>query len=233
LTKELLDEATVSKHGPGQVSEKDTGPVAAITTAPEVRVPSVLPPQIKDQIRIAQRRAALAGHAPAEWAIGSQIQAKFSGDGVWYDAEVTAISTSGKFIVTYTKYGTQDEVELPDIRNIEDQFEVTDHEYKGVTAPKRNTVKDSNSLESLEQPPAWMHIKSTDDEKTKQKKKKLLKSFKSKQRFQKMDLEQKKKADNWKSFLTSKATKKSGGLNKKKSMFSMTSGGKIGVAKKH
>ena len=232
MTKELLEEATQSKHAPGQVSEKGTGPVAAITEAPEVRVPSVLPPQIKDQIRIAQRRAALAGHAPAEWAIGSQIQAKFSGDGVWYDAEVTAISTSGKLIVKYTNFGTQDEVELTDIRNIEDQFEGTNHEYKGVTAPKRNTVKD-NSLESFEQPPAWMHIKPTDDEKTKQKKKKLLKSFKSKQRFQKMDLEQKKKADSWKSFLTSKATKRSGGFSKKKSMFSVTSGGKIGVSKKH
>lgn len=213
LTNELLEAASedTTAKGPGQLSQAGSAKqiVAAITEAPEVKVPSVLPPQIKAQIRTAQQRAALAGHAPAEWAIGSQIQAKFSGDGTWYDATVTGISASGKFIVTYSAYQTQEEVGIDDVRNIEEQYQTTpsESEYKGVSAPRLNTVRDT-SVQSLDEPPTWMQIKASDDEKTKQRKKKLLKSFKSKQRFQKMDTEQKKKADNWKSFLSSKISKK-------------------------
>lgn len=169
----------------------------------------MLPPQIKHQIRVAQQRAALSGHAPAEWAIGSPCQAKCSGDDTWYDATVTAISTSGKFIVTYSAYETQEEVGIEDIRSIDaqDQPKNNQVEYKGLSAPRMNTVREA-SVQALDEPPAWMQIKTSDDDKTKQKKKKLLKSFKSKQRFQKMDEEQKKKADNWKNFLSSKISKK-------------------------
>jgi survival-of-motor-neuron-related-splicing factor 30 len=212
LTKELLHASNEGAKGPGQLGEGASVQkiVAAITEAPEVKVPSVLPPQIKDQIRKAQQKAALAGHAPAEWAIGSQCQAKFGGDGSWYDATVTAISTSGKFIVTYTTYQTQDEVGLEDVRNIEEQYDMKkkESEYKGLSAPKLNTVREANAQAMADEPPAWMQIKPSDDEKTKVKKKKLLKSFKSKQRFQKMDEAQKKKADDWKNFLSSKISKK-------------------------
>lgn len=45
---------------------------------------------------------------------------------------------------------------------------------------------------------------SKDDEATKAKKKRLQKSYKSKQRFAKMDLETKEKANAWKSFVTGK-----------------------------
>lgn len=215
LTKELLEASNdgTTASGPGRLASQGQGEalkiVAAITEAPEVKVPSVLPPQIKDQIRIAQQRAALAGHAPVEWAIGAQVQAKFSGDGTWYDAVVTAISTAGRFIVTYSAYGTQDEVGIEDVRNIEEQYQTKDGntEYKGLSAPKLNTVRDASTQE-MNEPPAWMQIKPSDNEKTKQKKKKLLKSFKSKQRFQRMDAEQKKKADSWKNFLSSKISKK-------------------------
>lgn len=74
-----------------------------------------------------------------------------------------------------------------------------------------------------------------DDERTKQKKKKLLKSFKSKQRFLKMDLEQKKKADSWKNFMSGKGVKKKAGFltgKKKKSIFSTSDElqAKIGVS---
>ena len=75
----------------------------------------------------------------------------------------------------------------------------------------------------------------TDNERTKLKKRKLLKSFKSKQRFLKMDLEQKKKADNWKSFTSSKGTKKKAGFmtgRMKKSMFSVGEGSKVGIVNK-
>lgn len=79
--------------------------------------------------------------------------------------------------------------------------------------------------------PGYFHA---DDEKTKQKKKKLVKSFKSKQRFQQMDTEQKHKADAWKSFIGGKGAKTKSGFmtgRKKGSMFSVEEGSeaKVGV----
>jgi survival-of-motor-neuron-related-splicing factor 30 len=46
-----------------------------------------------------------------------------------------------------------------------------------------------------------------DDDKTKSKKKKLQKSYKSKLRFQKMDSQQKNKAEAWRSFVSGKGTR--------------------------
>lgn len=57
--------------------------MAAITAAPALTLPSVLPPQVAQQIRTAQQRAAMAGQAPASWAIGAKCQAVYSGDGQW------------------------------------------------------------------------------------------------------------------------------------------------------
>jgi hypothetical protein len=53
----------------------------------------------------------------------------------------------------------------------------------------------------------WLEIKPGDDEKTVARKKKLLKSYKSKKRFQQMDIKQKERADSWQSFLKGKGSK--------------------------
>jgi hypothetical protein len=58
----------------------------------------------------------------------------------------------------------------------------------------------------------WLQIKETDDEKTKSRKRKLLKSMKSKMRFQNMDMAQKSKQDSWQSFLQGKGSKKKAGF---------------------
>ncbi len=44
------------------------------TQAPSLQLPSILPPQVAQQIRTAQQKAALLGQAPAVWAIGSRCQ---------------------------------------------------------------------------------------------------------------------------------------------------------------
>ena len=54
----------------------------------------------------------------------------------------------------------------------------------------------------------WVMIKETDDEKTKARKKKLQKSFKSKQRFQEMDQQTQRKAQSWQDFKSGKGAKK-------------------------
>ena len=103
-----------------------------------------------------------------------------------------------------------------------------------MSAPKRKAVNEEP--EQLGEMPRWLEIQPTDDEKTKLKKKKLIKSFKYEQRFQQLDTVQKEKADAWKSFVNKKGTKKkkTGGLpgvTKKQSMFSVAEGttAKVGV----
>ena len=56
--------------------------------------------------------------------------------------------------------------------------------------------------------PKWLVVKEGDDERTRQKKRKLAKAWKSKARFVRLDVQQKEKADAWKSFLAGKGGKK-------------------------
>ncbi len=87
LTQELLKETTAQQEAAAAVEaaapSAPAAPVAAITEAPEVRVPSVLPPHVAQQIRAAQQRAALQGQGPAAWAIGAKVQAQYSADDNW------------------------------------------------------------------------------------------------------------------------------------------------------
>jgi len=73
---------------------------------------------------------------------------------------VTAISVSGKFIVTFESYGNQEEVELQDVRPAQAAVEATGTGYKGVQAPKRHTVRDETG-EEVEEMPKWLEIKPT------------------------------------------------------------------------
>ena len=76
------DAAMQSQQQPQPQPAAATVPLeGAITQAPEVRLPSVLPPQVAQQIKEAQQRAALLGQAPTAWAIGAPCQAMYSGDG--------------------------------------------------------------------------------------------------------------------------------------------------------
>lgn len=81
MTQDLLAEAEKPVHV--AVGASAGAPVAAITEAPAVRIPSALPPQVAEQIRLAQQRAAIFGQGPAAWAIGAKVQARYSGDGLW------------------------------------------------------------------------------------------------------------------------------------------------------
>lgn len=54
----------------------------------------------------------------------------------------------------------------------------------------------------------WLAVKDTDDDKTRVRKKKLQKSFKSKMRFQQLDMEVKNRQSNWLNFKKGKGSKK-------------------------
>ncbi len=135
MTKELLAEAE-------QQEQAATAPAAAAPAPPAPAAPesqpssSTLPPTVAHQIKLAQQRAALAGHGSAAWAIGADVQAKYSGDGLWYDASVTGVNDEGNFIVTFAAYGVQEVVLRHDIRQkaVEAQAAA---EYKGKKERKK------------------------------------------------------------------------------------------------
>lgn len=132
---------------------------SAVITAPSLQLPSILPPQVAEQIRSAQQRAALQNQAPAAWAIGARCQAVFSGDGEWYNASVSGVTTSDNFLITFAEYGNQEEVHRSNVRPRPDGSEV----YRGVSAPKRKAVNDAPAqLEEMpkvsSQEPTWAVI---------------------------------------------------------------------------
>lgn len=119
--------------------------------------------------------------------------------------------------------------------------------YQPIAAPKRNKVeelgggkkKSANDVVGSftasagpsavgagveETMPSWLEILPTDDDKLVAKKKKLQKSWKSKHRFHKMDVETQTKADSWKNFVAKKGAKRKKGTMtdvKKESMFAV------------
>eukprot|EP00878_Enallax_costatus_P016841 GHUV01017677.1.p1 GENE.GHUV01017677.1~~GHUV01017677.1.p1 ORF type:complete len:274 (+),score=82.36 GHUV01017677.1:702-1523(+) len=203
-------------------------PQQLITTPAELNVAAMLPASVADQIRRAQVKQALLGQGNAAWAIGADCLALYSGDGQYYPAKVKAVTDDGNFVVVYEGYGTEEELPLASVRPPVD--EATAVGYTGVAAPKRKRVEDEPLVDQA--PPKWLEIKPTDDEKTIARKKKLLKSYKSKKRFQEMDVKQKERQSNWQSFLKGKGGKSKAGFftgRKKESMFAVPEGGKVGV----
>ena len=116
-----------------------------VITAPSLQLPSILPPQVAEQIRTAQQRAALQNQAPAAWAIGARCQAVFSGDGEWYNASVSGVTATDTFLITFAEYGNQEEVHRSNVRPRPDGSEV----YRGVSAPKRKAVAEAPQLEEM------------------------------------------------------------------------------------
>lgn len=164
LTRELIAEAAPgpSSETPQPPAPQGTPslvhPAAAITTAPDLRLPSILPPTVAAQIKAARHRAAFAGQAPAAWAIGAAVQAIYREDGQWYNGVVSAVSVSGKFIVQYEGYDQAEEVEREEVRL---RGAEANGGYTGVVAPKKRKVNEEVALEEM---PAWLQIKPEGEE---------------------------------------------------------------------
>ncbi|KAL4433592.1 hypothetical protein ABPG75_000033 [Micractinium tetrahymenae] len=216
LTRELAEaqtvEADVAAAGAaaapspaaGEQHGQLAGPAEATPAAaaqPTAAGGTLLPPQVAEQIRHAQQRAALGGQGPAAWAVGAKCKAVYSGDGNWYNAVVDSVTADGNsFVVVFDGYDTTEAVGKDAIQLRAEE----EGGYKGVAAPKRRRVDESAVVEEM---PKWLEVKPTDDEKTKQKKRKLAKAYKSKARFARLDQQQKEKADAWKRFLAGKGKK--------------------------
>jgi survival-of-motor-neuron-related-splicing factor 30 len=100
----------------------------------------------------------------------------------------------------------------------------------GVPAPKRLKVDERVAGREA---PKKLEAQEGDDARTLERKKKLLKNFKSKQRLAAADAEQTERAQSWQAFRTGKgATKHKPGFltnPKKESMFAVPEGGRVGV----
>jgi survival-of-motor-neuron-related-splicing factor 30 len=121
LTRELLADAK-QQHGAaasgGAASAGPSGSGAAPAAAPGsapvaaagAAAGALLPGNVAEQIKRAQQRQALQGHAPAGWAVGADCIAYYATDGQWYPAKVEAVTEDGKFVVLYEGYGNTEEV---------------------------------------------------------------------------------------------------------------------------
>ena len=102
--------------------------------------------------------------------------------------------------------------------------------YVGVPAPKRLRVDESFRLAEI---PKKLEILPTDDERTKEKKRTLVKTLKSKQRLAEAEAQQTERAQSWQAFRSGKAAKHKTGFltNVKKagSMWGVEEGGRVGV----
>ncbi len=91
---------------------------------------------------------------------------------------VKAATGGIKFVVAFEGYSDKEEVELAGVRPMPELEAV----YQGVSAPKRKRVEEQPDVPT--EVPKWLEIKEDDDEKVKARKRKLIKSVKSKMRFQ-------------------------------------------------
>lgn len=81
----VADAPLSSSNAAGEQHEQLAGLAepAAAAASPTDAAGTLLPPQVAEQIRHAQQRAALGGQGPAAWAVGAKCKALYSGDGNW------------------------------------------------------------------------------------------------------------------------------------------------------
>lgn len=63
-------------------------------------LPQIVAEQIK-AVKARQARLALAGEAPANWAVGHPCQACYT---EWYDATVKSLTATGAFLIKFDVY---------------------------------------------------------------------------------------------------------------------------------
>ncbi|XP_007023149.2 PREDICTED: survival of motor neuron-related-splicing factor 30 [Theobroma cacao] len=167
--------------------------------------------------------------------VGTKVQAVWSEDGEWYDATVEAITPNGYFVL-YDGWGNKEEVDPANVRAIEYNAlleaekvaEATKQAIKRKIAQAASVDFQSRSL------PAKLRITADDPEDVKAAKRKKIHAFKSKMRFEQLEVAQNKRQNAWQQFQTTKGkTKKVGFFSgrKRESIFKSPDDphGKVGV----
>ncbi|KDP42513.1 hypothetical protein JCGZ_00310 [Jatropha curcas] len=213
LTEELL--ATAKQN---EISGSDIG--TGISASPNL-------PQSQDLTNIANQYE--------KFPVGTKVQAVWSEDGEWYDATVESHTLNG-YYVTYDGWGNREEVDPANVRPVEFNAlleaekvaEATKQAIKRKIAEAAHTDYQSRSL------PAKLRINTDDPEDVKSAKRKKIHAFKSKMRFEQLEVAQNKRQNAWQQFQTSKGSTKKVGFfsgRKRESIFKSPDdpNGKVGV----
>ncbi|XP_020518954.1 survival of motor neuron-related-splicing factor 30 isoform X3 [Amborella trichopoda] len=142
--------------------------------------------------------------------IGTKIQAIWSDDGEWYDATIEAITPIGYF-VSYDEWGNKEEVDPGSIRprpegtvnallEAEREAEATKQAIKRKIAQAAAAGTDAFSRTL----PPKLRIEPDDPEDVKAAKRKKIHAFKSKVRFEQLEVTQNKRQNAWQQFQTTK-----------------------------
>ncbi|XP_072965916.1 uncharacterized protein [Typha angustifolia] len=187
-----------------------------------------------------QSKTALGDHSESyeRFSVGTKVQAVWSEDGEWYDATIEALTPNG-YYVTYNGWGNKEEVDPANIRPIEDgvadalleaerEAEATKQAIKRKIAQAAVTDFQMRSL------PAKLRIDPNDPEDVKATKRKKIHAFKSKARFEQLEVVQNKRQNAWQQFQTTKGKAKKVGFfsgRKRESIFKSPDDpkGKVGV----
>lgn len=171
-------------------------------------------------------------------AVGTRVQAVWSEDGEWYDATIESHTPNGYF-VSYDGWGNKEEVDPGNVRPIQEAVvdalleaervaEATKQAIKQKIAQAATTDFQSRNL------PAKLRINPEDPEDVKAAKRKKIHAFKSKVRFEQLEVTQNKRQNAWQQFQTTKGRAKKVGFfsgRKRESIFKSPDDpkGKVGV----
>lgn len=167
--------------------------------------------------------------------VGTKVQAVWSEDGEWYDATIEALTPNG-YYVFYDEWENREEVDPANVRPIEYNAlleaekvaEATKQAIKRKIAQAASVDFQSRSL------PAKLRIDPNDPEDVKAAKRKKIHAFKSKVRFEQLEVTQNKRQNAWQQFQTTKGRAKKIGFfsgRKRESIFKSPDDpyGKVGV----
>ncbi|XP_057990911.1 uncharacterized protein LOC110634736 isoform X2 [Hevea brasiliensis] len=167
--------------------------------------------------------------------VGAKVQAVWSEDGEWYDATIEALTPNG-YYVSYDEWENKEEVDPANVRPVEFNAlleaekvaEATKQAIKRKIAQAASVDFQSRSL------PAKLRINADDPEDVKSAKRKKIHAFKSKMRFEQLEVAQNKRQNAWQQFQTTKGSTKKVGFfsgRKRESIFKSPDdpNGKVGV----
>ncbi|KAL8172288.1 hypothetical protein V2J09_024092 [Rumex salicifolius] len=171
--------------------------------------------------------------------IGAKVQAVYSEDGEWYDATVEAHTPNG-YYVTYIEWGNKEEVDPANVRPVQDEavdaLVVAEKQAEATKLALKRKIAQAAAVSEFQERslPAKLQINPDDPEDVKATKRKKIHAFKSKVRFEKLEVAQNKRQNAWQQFQTAKGRSKKVGFfsgRKKESIFKSPDDphGKVGV----
>ncbi|KAI3977270.1 hypothetical protein MKX01_009239 [Papaver californicum] len=173
-----------------------------------------------------------------KFSVGTKVQAVWSEDGEWYDATVEALTPNG-YYVHFEGWGNREEVDPDNVKSIQEgvvnalveaekEAEATKQAIKRKIAQAAAVDYQSKTL------PAKLKVDPDDSEDVKAAKRKKIHAFKSKVRFEQLEVTQNKRQNAWQQFQTTKGQAKKTGFftgRKRESIFKSPEDpkGKVGV----